>query len=74
MPVGLGIQLSGMSGNTRRASFAVRADMIVDVPKASLGEQKLWEVPAGTEMPLEVTFSRWGILSLDILYQDQGRW
>lgn len=40
--------------------------MIGDVPKASLRDWKLWEVPAGMEMPLEVVFSRWGILSLDI--------
>lgn len=50
----------------------MRVDTIVEVPKASL--RKLWEVPAGMEMPLEVTFPRWGILSLHILYQDQGRW
>lgn len=54
--------------------LAVRVDMIVDIPKASLRDQKLWEAPAGMEMPLEVTFPRWAILSLDLLYQDQGRW
>lgn len=52
--------------------LAVRVDMIVDVPKASLRDQKWWEVPAGMGMPLEVTFPRWGILSLDIFYQGQG--
>lgn len=56
MPVSWGIQLSRMHGNIRKASFAVRVIVLVDVPKASLRDWTtagLWAVPAGREMPLE---------------------